>query len=58
MMIDWEKIERLMRASFTGKPITDSEQGLLAGAHAKAPVQYAKLHRWVKEDEVAKLRML
>ena len=55
--IDWERVERLMRVSITGRAaLAGDEQALIERAYRSDPDRYRALHANVQEQEVARVR--
>lgn len=54
--IDWERVECLIRQSFTGRGLSAGEQAEVTRAHQADPDRYAELGASVRSEERRKLR--
>lgn len=56
--IDWARVERICRASFTGTRLTEEEMQVLQDAHQQDPDQYRDRTRAIRDEERHYLKSL
>jgi hypothetical protein len=55
-ILGWYEIERFMLLAFRGVTLTPVQQALLNQAYRRAPKEYSKRHRKVKDAEIERIK--
>lgn len=56
LLIDWDRVERVMFRTFTGQAVTEADHNMVNAAYRADPKRYGELSQRVRYAQIARIQ--